>query len=351
MKINTRSGLSWGVVGLAMIFLSLILEMLFFGPIATQQSPGENFSTSGALALNLLHTLVKLLDVAGIAFVVLGLIHVMIETKDWSSYFRDRIREIVMEQSYLNTLDKDRLTALQTSVLKAQFKDKAIDREGSFLSYLQQNLHHYIAEPYREDVTTEMIYSDAGDFWEIFDRVTYVCRRTTTGIQRNFTYQVDLNEYASLEYLTVEVQFPYTHEERGKRRLLYEGQPELGPHFILSLSEYEQVDGLIVIASVKYKVYKNHFQYWTMADPTKNFDITLTFPSDHEVQVKPMVLTPELVLTTVTDGYYKAKYDFWMLPQSGMAWIILPKIADKNVKERSKPQDEGASPCDIQSAR
>ena len=63
-----------------------------------------------------------------------------------------------------------------------------------------------------------------------------------------------------------------------------------------------------------------------MADPTKNFDVIMKFPHEFEIQAKPFVLSPQLVLTTVADGYYKAKYDFWMLPESGIAWMIAPKL-------------------------
>ena len=48
-----------------------------------------------------------------------------------------------MQQSYLNRLDQKALAQLQTSVLKAQFKDEQIDHEGSFLNYFHNNLHRY----------------------------------------------------------------------------------------------------------------------------------------------------------------------------------------------------------------
>jgi hypothetical protein len=275
--------------------------------------------------MNLAHSAIKLLDVSGIACLVLGLIHIMIETDDWSEYFRERIREIVMQQAYLDTLDKNRLAVLHASVLKAQFEDPDIDKEGGFFDYLRSNLHHYIAKPYREDVTAEVIYTDAGEDLDVFDRVTYVCRRSRTGIQPSVTWQADIDEYVSIDSFIVEIRFPYTHEERGKRKELYNGKPEVGKTLPIPLAEYQQIDGLIVIVSQQYRLRKDHFQYWTMADPTRNFDITLTFPVGWEVQAKHFVLSPELVLTTVTDGYYKAKYDFWMLPESGMSWLIKPR--------------------------
>jgi|SRR5215471_6708273 len=323
MRLKSQTALFWILVGVVLIFLSLILEASFFGLDGTVSA--EHRSSAAQIGLNALHSLIKLLDVVGIACLVLGLIHTMIEAEDWSDYFRQRIREIVMDHSYLRTLDKASLSTFHASVLKAQFGDQQIDREGSFFNYLRSNLHDYIAKPYREEVTTEVIYSDSGEYWDTFDRVTYVCRKAASGIQSTVTWQTDPGEVQVMESLTIEVQFPYTHSERGKRETIYDGKPKLEEIIEGSLSKYQQIDNLIVITTGRYKVRKDMFQYWDMLIPTKNFTITMTFPDDYEVKVKPMVLSPELILTTLADGYYKAKYDFWMLPGSGMTWMIVPK--------------------------
>jgi hypothetical protein len=176
-KHITQSAVFWVLLGLALLLLFLILEGAFFEPTPTDHTQH--------LGKSILHAVVRLLELTGVACFVLGLIHIMVETEGWSDYFRERIQEIVLQQSYLNTLDKDRLTALQASLLKAQFKDPHIDREGSFFNYLNTNLHPYLASPYREDVSAEAIYSEAGDSWEVFDRVTFICKKAASGIQGN----------------------------------------------------------------------------------------------------------------------------------------------------------------------
>jgi hypothetical protein len=62
-----------------------------------------------------------------------------------------------------------------------------------------------------------------------------------------------------------------------------------------------------------------------MSHPSKNFSITLKYPDVYKVQWKPMVLSPDLIQITEADGYFKATYDFWMLPESGRAWLITQK--------------------------
>src|SRR5262245_60934392 len=101
--MKPKTALFWIAVGLLLIFLSLFLEGTLVGPEGILPSPG-NLSVPGRIWIEALHALIRLAEVSGIACFVLGLIHIVIETDDWSEYFRERIREIVMEQSFLNTL-------------------------------------------------------------------------------------------------------------------------------------------------------------------------------------------------------------------------------------------------------
>src|SRR5262249_13526494 len=144
MKSTTATGVALLILGLLAIFASLYFEALHLDPSHPIAEP------------TLIGTGIKLLDVAGIGLIATGILNILIETRDWRDYFSRLLREIVIEQSYLDTLDKDKLTALQTNVLKALFRDQLIDREGSFLNYFHSNLHKYIAEPYREDVSSEI---------------------------------------------------------------------------------------------------------------------------------------------------------------------------------------------------
>ena len=162
------------------------------------------------------------------------------------------------------------------------------------------------------------------------------CRKAASGIQTEIATLIDLDEYLSIEEFKVEIQFPYTHEDRGLRKELSCSKPEFGKELSIPLKEYTQIDGLIVSVSEKYKVRKDRFQFWTMTHPTKNFDLTLNFPKGYEVQCKHMVLSPESVLTTERPGYYKAKYDFWVLPHSGIAWTFIKSAPTAQTSQQGR---------------
>ena len=88
------------------------------------------------------------------------------------------------------------------------------------------------------------------------------------------------------------------------------------------MSDFKNVDGLVVITEAEYVVERGKFQYWQMAHPTKNFDITITYPKELCIQFKTLVLEDVASQITKHDGYLKFSYGTWALPQSGLAWLI-----------------------------
>jgi hypothetical protein len=168
--------------------------------------------------------------------------------------------------------------------------------------------------------------------WSILDRVTYVCRKSASGIQ-NVRWAADPTQFLEVQTLSISVQYPYTHEKQGQCVILHDGKPE-GNEVCVKLDNFKDVDGLMVIVTSKYKVESDLCQYWTMAHSTRHFDITIIYPADHTIQIKPLVLNEELILITETVGYFKAKYDSWMLPASGLAWrIMLPRRPSSDANE------------------
>ncbi len=86
------------------------------------------------------HTLLELSKSIGIAIICFGVFGILVDTKNWRDYFAERLKEIVIEQRYLDSMDLEALSDLQTKVMKAFFRDQSIDKEGSFLNYFKTNL-------------------------------------------------------------------------------------------------------------------------------------------------------------------------------------------------------------------
>ena len=277
----------------------------------------------------LVRTLLDLLETVGIFLIGYGLFEIMLGTNDWVAFFGHRIREVVIEQSYLGSLDRHTLDLLERRVLKALFPGASVNREGSFLNYYCTALQPYVGEPYREDVTLDMeMQEHLSDRYKYLDRVTYLCRRGGTAIQPTISWHPDPGEIEQLDSLIIKVQYPAHHPNRGNVVVLFDsgvsGLPSLSMGVRESLSKYADVDGLAVTVESRYWVRARQFQYWQMAHPTRNLQFVLSFPKGYAVQIKPLVLHQDLCQTFVQSTVARMKYDAWMLPQSGVAWLLTP---------------------------
>ncbi len=275
------------------------------------------------------------LTTLSVALVGFGIFSFALDTKNWRDYFSDRIKEIVIDSNYLKMLDAETLKGLQINVLKAQFNNPRIDKEDGFLSYFHQNLHRYISEPYREDVSTEVLMRDSiarPDCYEVTDKVIYVCRSSSNKIQTTINWHPDPDEFEEISSMTISVQYPETHTQKGQAAVVKQSNDnaELQKGFTVSLEDYESIDNLVVIIDSTYLVKKGKFQYWQMAHPTRNFDITITYPPGSRIQFKTLVLEDVVSQITQQEGYLRFKYDSWLLPQSGISWLITPATCVSN---------------------
>jgi hypothetical protein len=277
------------------------------------------------------------LTTISVALIGYAIFSFALDTKHWREYFAERLKEVVIERDYLETLDYEALKDLQTRTLKAQFRNQAIDKEGSFLKYFESNLHRFISEPFREDVSAEVLMhlSADGEKLEVCDRVRYVCRSSGGQLQDKVVWKPDDGEFEVVKSLSVSVQYPPGHPSAGKKQELFKADgsklaQQLEEGIEVSLAEYKDVDSLVVFTDAEYSVKLGKLQYWTMAHPTKNFDITITYPAAYEIQFKTLVLEDVVSQISKIPGYLKFGYGVWALPASGIAWVVSPILGIPN---------------------
>jgi len=269
------------------------------------------------------------LSTLSIAFVGFGFFGLLLDARNWKDYFSERVKEIVIENSYLDTLEDETLRDLQTNVLKALFKNPEIDKEGSFLNFFHKNLHKYISDPYREDVSTELHVERDGNSLKIKDKVTYICRASKEKIQSNVRWRPDDGEFEKVEKLIIEAIPPdgttpvvLLNESGGDLSNILETPGGIDVNLEEKLEKYKDKDGLRIIVVAEYTISASRFQYWQMAHPTKNFDITIKYPDDMSIQYKALFMDGVDKIETVEKGYLKLRYNSWLLPKSGIAWLL-----------------------------
>jgi hypothetical protein len=345
----------WILIGFFLILCDTVLELY-----STQGSSTTGPLTGEGEALRLL---MRFLEAAGIAAVIFGLFNLFIELPGLRKYFLERMKELVLDQAYLGSLSEEELEKLQFNVHKAHFRNDDIAQEGGFLRFLYQDIYKYINVPYRERVTLEIRYDKRSEnLFVAHDRLTYICRMSGGLIIPAILWSNDPGEIEEVQELRVQIKYPQDHSKRGEVETIGElrddklfyyrdrggkmvakagsaGKLDLvGSELSINREEsYENVDRLKVMVDAVYTFRANRFLYWLMSYPTKDFSLTLKFPDSHIVQAATFINNEHVGELTRERGYYSFSYNSWMIPQSGVAWRLIP--AEEEIRNR-KTEDE-----------
>ena len=266
----------------------------------------------------------KTLGVTGFAVVGLNL---WIETEDWKSYFENGIKRIVVQQDYISNLEPSTLDNMLRSVMKARFKGVVVDRENGFLDHFENNLQKYVGSPFREDIISVIRYEEQNDGkLNFIDNLEYVCRKIGGNIQDSVRYQLDPGE--KLERIDISVYRPQK-DGFGPKEVLFstdsvddEAVEKLANG--ISLSDYEEIDGLkVVIDAVAIQDPKS-FSFWRIAHPGRNIDISVVFPHNYSISCNLFVSSVDTVSKKEGPGYHRIIYRGWVLPENGLAWQLIP---------------------------
>lgn len=335
---HSREAKRFALLGALFVFIGLSLT--FFALYEEQVSQG-----SIQQAHTVKHSGILLLEKLGLTLIVFGLIDLLLHLPALNRHFLDGLRDLVIHDSYLRRLSPSRLTDLVNRAFQAQTENPEVElgREGSFLDYFHNSIRGFIQEPYREGAVCEVEYTDLVDnaeYYQVKDKLTYVCRKASGAIQKNVRWENDPEEVEGNPLVSIWVQLPNTTADTKKllvddKRFKYKYRDdstlydELQDGKVLecsileeSLRNYADKDGLIVTIEAEYRIRKNRFLYWQMSHLTKGMTLTLLFPRNVNVQVVPFVQGSDKRQETKRDNYYKVTYNQWILPDAGICWRL-----------------------------
>lgn len=335
-KEHTRKILAWGVVGCLLGLLAVLVALYIEVHLHTTTS------LLGKVGIEFLKHI-------GIALLVLGLVGIILDFRDWREYFQERLAEIVVKKSYLTTLDRSQLISLQTDTLKAFFKAEDIDRKGSFLDYFHSKIRDFIGSPYREDINNIMVLAptDEDDGYLVKDHLSYTCRKVGESIQPRVRWSIareDIHELRDIRFTLVIPQslfhpddFANQYPGIEKPRVIVE-QKDLtceGECYEFNLMKYKDVDGLRVSIDAEYVVRRDAFFSWSFTLPSKGLALTIQYPSQLELAVEFFGMGEDEDLDiNPQNGLYSMRHSSWVLPDSGLAW----QLRAKRILEESKEE-------------
>lgn len=281
----------------------------------------------------------------GIGLIVGGIISILLGLKDWQNHFLNQLKNIVLGQDYLKNLNEEELDNLQLGALKAKHKGGEIDREGSFIFYLQQRIQNYVGKAYREGIVQFMevteLNSDDNKF-QIKDRLVYVCRKVGDKFIEEANWLWEPHEIEEVKDARLVIKC--NHDLTDCNNCSKNDNCKNNGEFILDFKTLEdnykidddkikgyQVklknlielhDGIRVELTTTHIKLKESLIMWTMSHPSKDIDLTITYPKEYKAKEFIGGIEENEYIKNSENGilYYSIKG--WILPRSGLAVTI-----------------------------
>jgi hypothetical protein len=301
------------LISLMLLFISWVVDVL-----DTERAPWV------AILIEALRTL-------GSTGLAVAALNFWIEAEDWRRYFEERIKSVVVQQDYMKGLDVPTLNNALRNLMKARFRDAAVDKDDAFLKHFEDNILEYIGSPFREDVTAIVAYEPHDDdTWAVTDRVEYVCRRLGSTIQKKIEW--DAGEGCSVQEVEVAVSLPNDSNYSNPEILIssaidLDALPRLKAG--IALAKYSEIDRLKVTITSKYLKSKTTYYAWCMAHPSRNVDVQITFPVGFVVTNDVFFAKGRAVEPRQGSSYFRIVYKGWVLPENGLVWQIGALVDNK----------------------
>ncbi len=282
-----------------------------------------------------------------VGLIALGIVALILQLPDWRNYFQDRVKETVIDRTYLNSLSEEELSSLQISTLKAKYKNTDIDREGSFLQYFQKRIEDYIGKPYRENVNTAMVIKEHDsnpDFFVVTDSISYICRKLGSKIQEDVRWLYEHGEFEEIIDIVVILICPNSNQNNcsnsckdrcieGRITLTKEtldkdffSNTEHESGYIVRLKELlPESDKIEVQMSTIYSIRKDRFFTWAMTHPSKNINFTIIYPDAYQIQTFVGGIEPKEYSKNIKSNMYVFNHQGWFLPRTGLAYLLKRK--------------------------
>jgi hypothetical protein len=289
--------------------------------------------------------LVKFISDLSFTIIGFGFITTLVDLPDWRNYFGERLKEIVLERKYLENLKDKELLEVQKNILKSRYKIPGLDREGSFLNFMQGSIEHLINTPYREHISSSMNISESTDGVLYYkEKMSYTLRSVGEEKIEEVTWTWRKDEMLESKKFKCTFKCPKYNENRtnctcpeGKRcengfKIATQIEPKkIGTDEIgygIDIREYmEPCDGVQVFVELEFTMSDSKLYSWTMAYLSKDINITLIYPTSYEVDryVGGLAESDYYLSTDFHENTIYFVREGWMLPTSGITFALSKK--------------------------
>ena len=236
--------------------------------------------------------------------------------------------------------------------LKSKFKGSKIDKEDSFVFYMQKRIQHYIWKPYRENVNQLTVVTESDDENFLLEQnINYTFRKIGEEGIKHITWiwsKSDVNKVFKAE---ASIQCPLSencnqdtcNKEKSKNRVCNNGLIKIDKNIMdekydinkvdkenvgykIPLSDFvPDVDNLRIALTIKCNFSKKKIYGWDMADPSKDVEMTIIYPKEYIIDKHIGGVEPTEYMEDEGKGVYQFSLKGWILPRTGVAVIFVKK--------------------------
>ncbi|HJT66461.1 MAG TPA: hypothetical protein VJ749_08410 [Pyrinomonadaceae bacterium] len=292
----------------------------------------------------------------GIAALLLGVVGIIVEFKNWRDYFEERLASIIQKKEFLRTLERDELKTLIRNVFQAYYRVQNLIYEDSFLEFFNTKIQDYIASPFREHMIGMVtVNRPIQGICVVEEDISYRCRKVDVEASTIQTEAVWTTDYADIvgalkvcrftltlpESLPKNFSVPDDLKMDEDRRIIFDENSKYvkpvdngqGRHLLLD--RFKEVDELHVNIHIEYEIPTGIFFAWAMAFPSRGFQALFHYPEDvFEIAVETFGMDPGALRITKQQGIYALTYDSWLLPDHGLAY----QFRELTAKPAATPQ-------------
>jgi hypothetical protein len=314
--------------------------------------------------------LLQLLGHIAIAFIILGIVGIAVEVKQWTEYFEERLASTISKKEFLRTLKDQELDSLLEDIFLSRFKVDRFDA-NSFLHFFTAKIQRFIGSSFRENVTRSMTIesADTDGFCLVRLDVGYKCRKIageSSTIQEDVIFRIDkpdIKESPRKYEVTLKTPddlrtefssplgFPpcidgkivITNSDFEKLKLFNKGEmvePEQGGNcykFKISLEDFSDMDGLEIQQYAEYYIPAGRFNSWSMASLSKGVSTIFKYPQDEfECKVESLGMDTGNQNPVDRPGLYRLDTDSWVLPECGIAYGFFKKTKTDDGQREAK---------------
>ena len=339
-----RKALAWGTF-FVVAGLGLAIASVFFEAAKNPEPVVESLG-------------LKWLEHIAIAVFLLGAVGVMLEVRSWSEYFEERLADTIMTDRYLNARGQESLGNHLISVFKAYYA-RELDYEGSFLEYFRLTLQDQIVAPFREEWRSIITMSKGQNEWLVEEDTIFKCRKVgdSSFIQDSVSFLVDKEDIKGNLTYSVILTLPDNIDENfkdpagfpkrsGNSYKFPQDHPLLDPltddklGFTLSLKAVQAIDGLHIHLNAQYEAPLGTFHAYAMGFLTKGFEVVIKYPEDLEIKVETLGMHKPQPVVVTQRGLYSVSYGSWLLPDTGVTYLLRERRSDKPASSDSGGKSE-----------